>query len=689
MKKLINVFFLNKIVVIIHSSILFFVAPIGILGQTVSAMEKYIDIVKTVDSPLQKISNDTLLLYCDSILQYDSNTVFELAYASLMKGYILRKMHTFDSAMFYLNNALKLSTSIDSTYARALVNIALIYDDIGQSDSALIFHNQALKIYIQNHDSLNIAKVHSNISTVYSGKGIYDKALQWALESKHIYSEYPLSQGYYFSLINTANVYEMLEQYTKALILYELCYNTGKKNGYNDIAYKSLINQGVIFYRLVQFEKSKVAFLDAISYYEKHNDRSELSLLYSNISLVYKKLGQSELSIEYLERALSIAVEIQHIKGQIRALNNLAIAYKNAKKYVKAEKYYKKSLLLAQQSGYKDDISKVYINLSNLYKIMDKPDDALEYYILYHTMSDSILNEKKIATIAELQLKYEKMEDETLILNLEKESAVQQATNSDLRRQRNIIIGSGATVAIILFMSLMFLRVRNMKNKEIAKQKIQLLEDEKKLLAAQSILTGQEEERKRISQELHDGIGVLLSTASIHFSNITGSSGDKELDGMLVKANDMIKQAGNEVRKISHNMMPGVLSNFGLFDALEDLFDEVDESGAIVVSHNMQGDDSRLNERTEIMVYRIMQELINNTLKHAKANNVKVDLQREISKLKISYVDDGVGFNYQSKQLDKSLGLSGISSRVDFLHGTLNVVTSRGKGCSYNIVVPL
>ncbi|MFK5855276.1 MAG: sensor histidine kinase [Bacteroidota bacterium] len=631
--------------------------------------------------------------YCDSaiLLATETKNPYLIAASFAQKGYCYKFQNNYDSSKSYLYKALFIFKQNEYSGQQAFVNTEMgdIHRITGQTDSALFYHRHALRLSLTENDSATEAKIYNNIGIVFKSRGIYDSAFYYFIKSEQLYRDLGMNSKSLLSLLNIANVYERQQNYDKAIQLYEQCYADGKKSNELELSFKAKTNMAVVYYYMGDNKESELAFLDAIDFNIQNNNEKTLSLLYGNLSLVYEMQGDMEKAIITSKKSLQLARKVNNSKIEIQALNNLGIFYKLQNEYGIAVKYYEESLAVASKAGNTDDQLRVLKNLSLLNEDIGDYKVALAYYTEYSSLKDSILNEKKIATIAELQMKYEKIEDETLILNLEKESAVQQAANSDLRRQRNIIIGSSATLAIILFMSLMLLRIRNRKNKEIAKQKIQLLEDEKKLLAAQSILTGQEEERKRISQELHDGIGVLLSTASIHFSNITGSSGDKELDGMLVKANDMIKQAGNEVRKISHNMMPGVLSNFGLFDALEDLFDEVDESGAIVVSYNMQGDDSRLNERTEIMVYRIMQELINNTLKHAKANNVRVDLQREISKLKISYVDDGVGFNYQSKQLDKSLGLSGISSRVDFLHGTLNVVTNRGKGCSYNIVVPL
>jgi len=212
---------------------------------------------------------------------------------------------------------------------------------------------------------------------------------------------------------------------------------------------------------------------------------------------------------------------------------------------------------------------------------------------------------KKLKIIFDLENKYEKKKNEAEILRLSNENAEKEIHNSYLKIQLVTVL----SIVLLLTGILFYIRLKNRKNKIIAEQRIKQLEGEQKLLAAQSVIIGQENERKRIAQELHDGIGVLLSTASIHFSNVEESSADEKTARLLNKANKLLKQAGGEVRKISHDMMPGVLSKFGLQEALEDIFENVEDTGGIGVDCDIELDEERLNENTEIILYRIVQEM--------------------------------------------------------------------------------
>ena len=293
----------------------------------------------------------------------------------------------------------------------------------------------------------------------------------------------------------------------------------------------------------------------------------------------------------------------------------------------------------------------------------------------------NLTNEEKMRVREKYKAEYE-------LLHYQDQNRIKELEKKKIRFQRNLSYGIGTTIIVLLILILFFLRMRARKNRIIAAQKIQKLEDEKKLMAAQSILVGQEKERERIARELHDGIGVLLSTASIHFSSVEEKA-DKETSEMLKKANKLLKDASKEVRQISHNMMPGVLSKFGLREAIEDLFEDVEEASDIEVDLQLICKDERLPENMEIMIYRVIQEMLNNTIKHAKASKISLYISRGDDEVIMDYMDNGVGFDEDKLPHDENIGLSGIRTRIDYLGGTSELTCEPGKGTKYSISIPI
>ncbi len=159
---------------------------------------------------------------------------------------------------------------------------------------------------------------------------------------------------------------------------------------------------------------------------------------------------------------------------------------------------------------------------------------------------------------------------------------------------------------------------------------------------------------------------------------------------MIKKAGGLLEKASSDVRRISHNMMPGILTKLGLDEAIEDLFDNINDTPGITAILNITNEEEkRLPENTEIMIYRMVQEMVNNTLKYAGADKVTLDLIYEDETVSLQYSDNGKGFDVEEKLKSKSIGLTSIQSRIEFLGGKLNINSKSGRGTSYFINIPV
>jgi two-component system, NarL family, sensor kinase len=179
----------------------------------------------------------------------------------------------------------------------------------------------------------------------------------------------------------------------------------------------------------------------------------------------------------------------------------------------------------------------------------------------------------------------------------------------------------------------------------------------------------------------------LLSATKMQIALL--SHKNPENKEMVDKAARLLEQASGDVRKISHNMMPGLLTKLGFFEAVEDLFENIAESGEMNAICTITGEQDRIAENKEIMLYRIVQEMVNNTLKHAQARNIAIQINVLSGLLEMTYTDDGKGFDVDQKLESGSIGLKSIQSRVDFVNGKLFVESKPGKGVKYTVQVPV
>ena len=227
----------------------------------------------------------------------------------------------------------------------------------------------------------------------------------------------------------------------------------------------------------------------------------------------------------------------------------------------------------------------------------------------------------------------------------------------------------------------------NKQSEILQKQKIAELEQEKKVLALNSMISGQETERARIAKDLHDGLGGLLSTVKAHFSFLTKDKIDKD-DAIFEKTNELIDEACVEVRRISHNMMPHALSISGLEDALVDLGESLNQDGIKTVIE-VSKIPFKLDDTKTVMIYRLVQELIVNIRKHASAKNVLLQMLVRKKFITLTIEDDGKGFDTEQILKVKGLGIKNIFSRVQFLDGTIDYHSEINKGSSVTIQIPI
>ncbi|QEC72080.1 sensor histidine kinase [Arachidicoccus ginsenosidivorans] len=199
-------------------------------------------------------------------------------------------------------------------------------------------------------------------------------------------------------------------------------------------------------------------------------------------------------------------------------------------------------------------------------------------------------------------------------------------------------------------------------------------------------MKGQEQERSRLARDLHDGVGGLLSGVKLRLSSMKGNFYLPEesaisLQGIIGQLDNSIQ----ELRRVSHNMMPEALIKYGLKEALENYTDYIQSSGALQIQLQLYGLEHRLNQDTEIILYRIVQELLTNVIKHAQATNVLLQFIRNNDRFTLTVEDNGKGFDKDPEGAKNGAGLSNINARVAYLNGNMDINTAPGKGCSITI----
>jgi len=328
-------------------------------------------------------------------------------------------------------------------------------------------------------------------------------------------------------------------------------------------------------------------------------------------------------------------------------------------------------------SKYPDQKSKATIHeiLYSTHLENGKIELALTHLQTFSNIRDSLIFAENHQQLQKLQAIYESTKKD-------KEIVAQNLLISHRTGQRNLLLVGLASLGLFIW----FLTYRHQKNKRFNEEKIENLKNHQKILVMDSMLQGQEEERKRISQDLHDGLGTLLAAARMQMQIIQREV-DKMSELKLVdKTEKLIAGACLEVRRISHDMMPTALSDLGFVAAIEDLVDEIRVQRELVFHLDLP-EEIKIPDGMALNLYRIIQEILQNVVKHANANIVELRISMKDDQLFIRIFDDGIGMD--GTDSGDGIGMSNIRSRVNYLNGKLDFHSDIGKGCLYEIWLPI
>jgi two-component system NarL family sensor kinase len=304
-----------------------------------------------------------------------------------------------------------------------------------------------------------------------------------------------------------------------------------------------------------------------------------------------------------------------------------------------------------------------------------------------------VVNERILNNIQNLDTKYETAKKVQQINQLEHDRAIQELR---LRQNRLILIILAGIIFTILIVGFLLFRSNRQKQlilnqeNELHERRIAELETEKQLTATEAMLKGQDDERTRLARDLHDGLGGMLSGIKLFFMNL------KELMAKCLddqqqfdRSLDMLDGAIMELRRVAHNLMPEVLLKFGLNMSVSDLCDSITRNGSVNVSYQSTGlENFNPDQTTSVIIYRIVQELLSNIIRHASAMQAFVQLDFHDNNLEITVEDNGIGFDTSLLLTSAGIGWSNIQNRVEYLMGKIDIQSAPNLGTTVNIDLP-
>ena len=593
----------------------------------------------------------------DSLLTqtYFSFDRFELAglYAELSWHY--RKSNA-DSALFFAEACIDLSKELenDSLLAVGKERKGIAFQKLGQWQKALSAFYEALAIREEHQWWIGMARTHVDLGNTL----LYQGELEDRNGDSTVAAEY----------------------FSKAMVEYELARNLAKKVDSRLWTAISLFSIGNVWYYRYEDNKAKTHYRQSLKIYREIGDKNRQMTVLANIGVIYEGEGKLDSARYLYELSLHQFQQSGDLRGQIGCEINLAELSKKVKASEIAIEHLLKADSLAKKVGERKRQAEIQENLAATYAGMGEYETALHHQSEFIRINHEILNLETVAEMENLRVKYQ--------------TAKKEKENAQLLNRQKILMTGLIILGLVLLVGIfyfLYYRARQLSVRLRDQQKINdmLLEQDKRLINA--MLDGQEKERQRIAGDLHDRMGSILSAIKLYFGNLSQDlkTVDERSLKNFTKTEDLLEKAIVELRSISKNLVSGVLLDFGLEPALKELTQTINLVGGVKVELGIFGLDERLPSRLEISVFRISQELLTNALKHARASKIVVSVLLNDDFLDLRIMDDGKGFEWTDSTNGKGLGLKSVQKRVEALGGSLIPQTGPGKGTSYHIKIPM
>lgn len=523
----------------------------------------------------------------------------------------------------------------------------------GDLQQSILYYDTAIQIRSLINDPVKLANSYSGVASVYVDFASFNSD----------------SFGYYNN--------RAMDYYRAARAIYL------KNNATEDLA-KNDINIGHLLGYLNNLPEAIKYFKLGYLRGKIISDSNEVSRAARNIAGAYINLELYDSAKFWLDSTASNLCascdEIRIGANQIKGLMFFKIYEDDS-----AKTYYDVGMNLLKSKNFPFLLRDQYTYYLDYFLELKEVDSASKYYYLLTELNDSLFNSEKRKGF---QLSAEQFH------SLQKEKEANQAMRLTYVAKRNLTLT--IICAFVIALTSFFL-IRNSRQKrriaeqqsELSNQKIDNLLQSQEMKRIDAMLEGQEQERKRIAADLHDRLGSILGAVKLHFNTVEEQIDiiKQENKSQYERAKALLDEATDEVRKIAHNMVSGTLMKFGLLSAVLDLKADLEQSGSIKIKVFHSGMNERLPAELEIEIYRIIQELISNVLKHASAQTIEIGLNQLEDEFNITFEDDGKGFNRES--VSEGLGFQNLKQRTSKLNGILDIHSVPGKGTQVTVSVPL
>lgn len=609
-----------------------------------------------------------------------------------------------DSALWYYNTAINISRQIgfENGIAIGLINIGGYYSDIGDYKRCILYYQQTEQHMsnwvgdLKKHDEI-LNTLYHNMASTYFSSGEYVLAAKYfsmLLNSPTLKSE---REHHYQAVAyeGLASVWNRMRKPEMAMRYYDMAENLAR--AYKDTAtiISVQVNKSGLDIDLNKLDDVLLHSGQALALYEavRHSPNyisdkwlmkglnGSAATCYANMATALIQLDSPTQAMYYAQKSLNMGTDGPD--AYIPANYILGYIYYMQKEYKKAQEYVLPAIEKALESGMIENLSNGYAIMASSYYELGDYKTAYHYKDAYVAIKDSIQNERNNKILNNLEVQNRVIaKDKELLQN-----RLELATRTNQLKEKNMLIG-GICISALLIGTFGFYRYRN--KQRLQEKRISMIQQEQEIRQLKAMMEGEEKERMRIARDLHDGVSQTISAAKVNMMAIEEELGliNDNKKEKFDKIIHLIDSSFKEVRTISHNMMPYALREAGLAVLIKQLIDNI-TTDKLTINLHCHGLDEHFDSNIETVVYRVIQECINNVLKHAHATRLDISLTKDEDGLSITIEDNGVGFDIKDVTIMNGIGVNNIKARIHYLHGQVEYDSSIGNGTLVSIQVPI
>lgn len=579
--------------------------------------------------------------------------------------------------MAIYTEALNLAKKIkdENGVAGAMLGLAFINFSTGKYESAIQQYATAAHIFRKLGNIKEMCNAQLDLSACFTATGQRDSAFYYCMSALKVLETQPYIRERTRANLNLGTLYNNLKSYDNAISYQNKALALALPAKDTPMILNTYSSLSLSYENKEDEQKAYDMIRNALQFLTSNSNKFAACRTYDQYAFACVGIGKYDTAIEYAQKAISLAEEVNDINHYGSAIITLTKAYAGKNDPKKAIAILNK---LAQDSkeahnSVKEDSYEI---LANAYLQIGDYKNSAEVYSKLVALKDSSFKSETNEMIAEQEVSYQTAQKEKQL----SENKLQLAQkNLQLQKNRYYMYYTlAALVVALLIVALLFIRSRH--KKRMHQQELKSIHQQKELQLLQALMQGEEKERSRIAKDLHDGVAGMLAAVKMHFSSMPGADEMNQSEGYR-QGMHLLNEATQEIRKTSHNLMPEVLLQHGLDEALRRYCNNVNNSKVLQIQYDSWGAIDRFTGSFELSVYRIVQELVNNIIKHSKATQAIVQLSQQDDLLSISIEDNGVGFSNNEPGKD-GMGLRSLQSRIKAMNGKMEVESSQQSGVS-------